>query len=185
MNRKVILVGNPNTGKTTLYNTLTKSQEKATNWHGVTVGVKSKKVIIAHNEFEIFDIPGIYSLEGFSNEEKIATSFLKQNKDFLIVNICDANNLQRNLKLTCELINLGFNVILAVNMYQEVKSLDYVALEKDLNIPIIKIDARNNNGVKLLKRKIVEYFEQSYDLMYQYHLYIYSLHLHVYEYQNI
>ena len=67
---KIILVGNPNVGKTTLFNTLTKSFEKASNWHGVTVGVKNKKCKIKNYEFEVCDLPGIYSLGGYSKEEK-------------------------------------------------------------------------------------------------------------------
>ena len=69
-------MGNPNVGKTTLFNTLTKSNDKATNWHGVTVGIKSKKIKINDSEFNVVDIPGLYSLDPFSNEEKIACDYL-------------------------------------------------------------------------------------------------------------
>ena len=87
--KNIVLVGNPNVGKTTLFNTLTKSNQKANNWHGVTVSVVSKEYKHNGETFSVSDIPGIYSLEGYSNEEKIASNYLKDKDDSLIVNICD------------------------------------------------------------------------------------------------
>ena len=77
MYKNIILVGNPNTGKTTLFNSLTKSFEKVSNWHGVTVCVKQKQVVLNNKRFNIVDLPGIYSLQGYSNEERIAVEFLR------------------------------------------------------------------------------------------------------------
>ncbi|MBO4570102.1 MAG: 50S ribosome-binding GTPase [Clostridia bacterium] len=120
---RVILVGNPNTGKTTLYNTLTGASEKASNWHGVTVEIKARK--IEQTDHVLYDLPGIYSLDCFSPEEKISVDFLLKNKDKLIVNICDANNLKRNLYLTLSLIENGFkNIALAINMAKEVDNIN-------------------------------------------------------------
>lgn len=157
MNR-VILMGNPNTGKTTLFNTLTKSHEKASNWHGVTVEVKTKKYKFENVEFEVCDLPGVYSLKGYSKEEKIANNFLKQNKGSLVINICDANNLERNIILTLDLLKNGYNVLLVINMCNENKQCDYIKLSKSLGIKIIEIDARKNKSVKAVKQEIFEYY---------------------------
>ncbi len=143
----IILVGNPNTGKTTLFNTLTKSNEKASNWHGVTVNVKNRRCKIGEYDFLVYDVPGMYSLNAYSNEEKIASEFLSKNKDALIVNICDANNIERNLKLTIELIEEGYNIVLAVNMVNENNNINYKLLERELGVVVIPIDARSLKSV--------------------------------------
>ena len=143
MHKNIILVGNPNTGKTTLFNSLTNSFERVSNWHGVTVGVKQKTTMIGDIKINVTDLPGIYSLQGYSNEEKIAIKYLNEHKDDLIINICDANNIKRNLLLTAELINQGFNVVVALNMFQENKKCKYDKLSQELGVEIIEIDARN------------------------------------------
>lgn len=158
--KNIILVGNPNVGKTTLFNTLTKSNDKASNWHGVTVGVKEKDFHFKTDDFKTYDLPGLYSLSGYSNEEKIACDFLKKNKDDLIVNICDANNLKRNMILTKELLDNSYNVILAVNMINEQKGMDLKKLGESLNVPVIGIDARKAKSVNELKNAIFDYFNQ-------------------------
>ena len=145
----LILVGNPNVGKTTLFNTLTKSHEKASNWHGVTVAEKLKKFKFGQEEYAAIDLPGMYSLNGFSNEEKIANNYLNKNRQDLVINICDANNLERNLKLTKELIVAGFKVLLAVNMSNEVK-LDAKNLASALGIGVVLIDARKKRSAEKL-----------------------------------
>lgn len=145
---KIILAGNPNTGKTTLFNTLTKSNEKASNWHGVTVGEKSKKFAIKNQEFEVVDLPGLYSIYNRKAEEKIACDYLEKNKGELILNICDVNNLKRNLLLTLELINNGYNIIIVLNMNNETKDYDIAKISKLLKVKIIGIDARNKKSVK-------------------------------------
>ena len=111
----VILVGNPNTGKTTLYNTLTGAHEHVGNWHGVTVEQKSRTYSYKGNEIKLVDLPGIYSLTPLSYEESEGTEYLLSHRNSLIVNICDASNLQRNLYLTLGLLEAGAQVILAIN----------------------------------------------------------------------
>lgn len=138
----IILVGNPNTGKTTLFNTLTGSNNHVGNWHGVTVDVACKKVVKNHTQYSIFDLPGIYSLKNFSPEEKVATEFLDAHMDDVVINIVDANNLARNLLLTVQLMQKGYRVLLAVNMANENKNLDCVKLSRLLGIQVIAIDAR-------------------------------------------
>lgn len=153
---KVTLVGNPNTGKTTLYNTMTGANEKASNWHGVTVGIKSKKYSYGEDEIVVTDLPGIYSIKGYSKEEKIAGEYLENHKDDLIINICDANNLKRNIMLTLELIEKGYRILIAVNMSNECKKYNYEKITNELGVDIIEIDARKIKSVKKLKDKISE-----------------------------
>ncbi len=153
----VTLVGNPNVGKTTLFNTMTKSNEKASNWHGVTVGTKTKAYQFRETKIRVTDIPGIYSLDAFSNEEKIAANYLNIHKDDLIINICDANNIKRNLSLTIELLNAGYKVVLIVNMNNEVCLCDYEKLETELGIKIFAIDARKNKDIAKINQYLNNY----------------------------
>lgn len=154
MSRKIILVGNPNTGKTTLFNTLTNSDEKVSNWHGVTVGEVSKKFTYKNEEYVVSDIPGMYSIEGFSNEEKIASKILEKNKNELIVNVCDANNLRRNFILTKQLIDNGYKIIIVVNMVNENSNYDLNKLSKETGVNVVGIDARNKKNVENLLKII-------------------------------
>lgn len=151
----IILVGNPNTGKTTLFNTLSKSNNHVGNWHGVTVEVAKKSFGYADKKFMLYDLPGIYSLQNYSKEEQVATSFLSEHKDDIIINIVDANNLARNLLLTMQLLEKGYNIILAVNMANENHSIDYKKLSKILNIKVVPIDARESSSVKLLMQFVI------------------------------
>ena len=156
--KKFLLVGNPNTGKTTLYNTITKSYEHVGNWHGVTVGAVEKEVIMYGEKCVFVDLPGLYSLDAYSMEEKISTNYLESNRDSVVINICDANNIERNLLLTIQLKQKGYNVIIAMNMARENKNIDYRKLEEELKIPVIEIDARNKNRVRNLIKKIKNHF---------------------------
>lgn len=158
MTNNIILVGNPNTGKTTLFNTMTKSNQKASNWHGVTVGTISKNYEYEGEKFCVTDVPGMYSLSGYSNEEKIASDYLTKHKDDIVINICDANNLKRNLILTSELIENGFHVIVVVNMFKEV-SYDYKKLAELLGVRLFAIDARKKSSVDELKSIVFDIFK--------------------------
>ncbi len=163
----IILIGNPNTGKTTLYNTLTKSNNHVGNWHGVTVDIKHKNFKSSNKVYSLYDLPGIYSLNGYSSEEKLAVSFLEDHKNDLIINIVDANNLSRNLLLTLQLLEQGYNVVLAVNMANEVKDINYDDLSKVLKIPVVPIDARKHKYVKILLEKLNYYQDQNTSLPYK------------------
>ena len=153
MFKNLTLVGNPNVGKTTIFNKLTKSFEHTGNWHGVTVDVKKKSCYLFNRQVEIADLPGIYSLTSFSFEEQVAIDYLLKNKDELaIINVCDANVLQRNLYLTLQLLEMGLTPCLYINFSGEVKKrgtiINYNLLEEKLGLPIF-CDEKNLNKLKL------------------------------------
>lgn len=154
----VNLVGNPNTGKTTLFNSLTSSHEHVGNWHGVTVEEKSKCYKFKNEEINIVDLPGIYSMTSLSYEEKVACDYILKHKDRLIVNICDASNLQRNLYLTLGLMELGCHIILAVNQIDKrpICKINFSELERLLNLRVVYINADNKKSVEKLNNAILE-----------------------------
>lgn len=156
--KKIILIGNPNTGKTTLFNTLTGASEHVGNWHGVTVDVKERTFLSVKNVV-LVDLPGLYSLDAFSPEEKISADFLKQNKNSLVINICDANNLSRNLYLTMQLLERGLNVCLAINMAKELKggAKIFEKIESVLGVKVFPIDARKKRSCKKLVNFCLDY----------------------------
>ena len=142
---KIGLVGNPNSGKTTLFNRLTGSNQYVGNWPGVTVE-KKEGVLKSHRlSSKIIDLPGIYSLSPYSPEEVLTRDFIANECPDLIINIIDSTNIERNLYLTTQLMELDCNIILAVNMIdileKKGKIIDYNILEKRLNIPVIPISA--------------------------------------------
>lgn len=151
--KDLILFGNPNTGKTTLFNTLTRSGERATNWHGVTVEAKSKKVELFGEKLTVFDLPGLYSICGVSEEERIAVDVLKQYSDdenSRIVLVCDCLNLYKNLFLAFELADAGVVFDICLNMVNEfggdLKSLVSV-LEKQFLCCVVCVDGRKRKSV--------------------------------------
>ena len=160
---RVSLIGNPNTGKTTLFNSLTLSNEHVGNWHGVTVEEKAKKIVWKGQEIEVVDLPGIYSLSRLSFEEKVATDYLLSHQNDVVVNICDYNNLERNLYLTLGLLELNLNVIIVVNQIEK-KKLRKINLQKlgaRLGVPVVAIDASNKESVKKLKDEILAFKDKS------------------------
>lgn len=160
--KKIILIGNPNTGKTTLFNTLTGASEHVGNWHGVTVDVKERTFLSVKNVV-LVDLPGLYSFDAFSPEEKISADFLKQNKNSLVINICDANNLSRNLYLTMQLLERGLNVCLAINMAKELKggAKIFEKIESVLGVKVFPIDARKKRSCKKLVNFCLDYAGKS------------------------
>lgn len=165
---RVSLIGNPNTGKTTLFNTLTNSNEHVGNWHGVTVEEKAKTIFFKNQQIEIVDLPGIYSLSRLSFEEKVATDYLLSHQNDLVINICDYNNLQRNLYLTLGLLELGLKVIVVVNQIEKkkVSQINLVKLEEKLGVKILSIDAANKESVQRLKEEIICYKQRQCFLPY-------------------
>ncbi len=156
---KINLVGNPNTGKTTLFNCLTGAHEHVGNWHGVTVEEKRKVYKYKDKEIALVDLPGIYSLTSLSYEEEVGVKYLLAHNDELVLNICDASNLQRNLYLTLGLLEMGAKVILAVNQIEkkQICKIDYSKLSELLGIPVVPINPNSKEGIDKLNDTIVNY----------------------------
>lgn len=159
---RVSLVGNPNTGKTTLYNCLTGADEHVGNWHGVTVEEKEKIYKYKNQNINLVDLPGIYSLTSLSLEEEVAIKYIYSHKDNIIVNICDASNLQRNLYLTLCLQEFGAKIILAINQIDKkaIYKIDVKKLQKMLNLPVVFINPSQNQGIDALNDAILNYKEE-------------------------
>ena len=154
---KVALAGNPNSGKTTLFNALTGNHGHVGNWPGVTVE-KKEGFIKHHKQTTLIDLPGIYSLSPYSLEEMIARDFLVNERPDIIVNVVDGSNLERNLFLTTQLLELNIPVIVALNMMDVVNARqDEIysdQLAKDLGCEVVEIIAKNEKGLKNLIKTI-------------------------------
>lgn len=160
MNYNIALVGNPNCGKTTLFNELTGSKQYVGNWSGVTVEKKIGRIKSSNLNINLVDLPGIYSLSPYSMEEIIARDFIIKEKPDLIINIIDGMNIERNLYLTVQLLELGVPVVLAINMMDDVEArgdkIDFNNMEKDLGLKIVPVVARKNKNLD----KLLEICEQ-------------------------
>lgn len=150
MDIKIALAGNPNCGKTTLFNALTGSNQFVGNWPGVTVEKKEGKLKGRKNVI-ITDLPGIYSLSPYTLEEVVARNYLINERPDVILNIVDGTNIERNLYLTTQLTELGIPVVMAVNMMDVVKKngdkIDTKRLEKELGVTVCEISALRGDGV--------------------------------------
>ena len=151
MKIKIALAGNPNCGKTTLFNALTGSNQFVGNWPGVTVEKKEGK-LKKHDDVVITDLPGIYSLSPYTLEEVVARNYLIQERPEAILNIIDGTNLERNLYLTTQLVELGIPVVVAVNMMDVVNKngdkIDTNALGKALGCKVVEISALKGTGIE-------------------------------------
>lgn len=161
---RVALAGNPNSGKTTLFNALTGSNQYVGNWPGVTVEKKEGR-LKGHENVIIQDLPGIYSLSPYSLEERIARGYLVEEKPDIILNIIDGTNLERNLYLSTQLSELNVPVIGAINMMDLVKKnkdeINIEALEKALDFPLVPISALEKTGMDACIRLIFEQADKS------------------------
>jgi ferrous iron transport protein B len=161
MNTPVIAIaGNPNSGKTTLFNALTGARQRVGNWPGVTVEKKTGNCIVEGQELELIDLPGIYSFSASSVDESIARDFLVSGNADLVVNIVDATSLERGLLLTMQLLEMGVPVVVAANMMDLVKErnlqLDIDGLTRELDCPVVPMTASKGKGLKALKSILLE-----------------------------
>lgn len=158
----VALVGNPNSGKTTLFNFISGLREKVGNYGGVTVSWKTAEVAFGDYIVRITDLPGTYSLTAYSDDEKVVHDFIIQEIPDIVVNVVDASNLERNLFLTTQLIDMDLKVIVALNMYDELESsgskFDYHLLSKMTGIPFVPTIAAKKSGIEDLMARIVTFY---------------------------
>lgn len=162
----VALVGNPNCGKTTLFNTASGAHEHVGNYSGVTVGAKYGSFEQDGYKFQIVDLPGTYSMSAYSPEEKYVREYLLENNPDVVINVLDASNLERNLYLTTQLIDMHLHTVVALNMYDELQQsgdqLDYKALGKLLGMPFIPVIAKKGFGVVQLFRSVIKLYESTH-----------------------
>jgi ferrous iron transport protein B len=159
---RVALVGNPNAGKTTIFNFASGSREHVGNYTGVTISDKTASFKLDNYTFQLTDLPGTYSLSAYSPEELFVRDFILEQKPDVVINIVDATNLERNLYLTSQLIDMNVRVVVALNMFDELlknkDSLDYAALGSLLGIPFVPTIGARGKGIHKLFRKVIEVY---------------------------
>lgn len=159
----VALIGNPNCGKTSLFNNITGRQEHVGNYSGVTVDTKEGHFKYKGYTFKIVDLPGTYSLASYSPEELTVRKYLRDETPDVIINVVAASNLERNMYLTTELIDTGRSMVIALNMYDELRStgskLDYEMLAKMIGVPIVPTVGKTGESVHRLFDTVIEVFE--------------------------
>lgn len=159
----IALVGNPNCGKTTLFNFISGSKEHVGNYSGVTIDAKKATFTQNGYNFNIYDLPGTYSLTAYSPEEIYVRNFIMNETPDIVINVIDSSNLERNLFLTTQLIDMDIKVIIALNMYDELlKSnvkFDYKSLAKIMGIPIIPTVSSKGKGIEELINKTIDVYE--------------------------
>ena len=159
MNKRIALVGNPNCGKTTLFNELTGSNQYVGNWPGVTVEKKEGK-LKKYENITITDLPGIYSLAPYTLEEVVARNYLLGEKPDAILNIIDGTNLERSLYLTTQLAELDIPMVIAINMMDIVRKsgdkINIKQLSEEIGCDVIEISALKGEGIKEVSAKAVE-----------------------------
>lgn len=170
----VALVGNPNSGKTTLFNFASNSHEKVGNYGGVTVDAKKAKFKQSGYTFNIIDLPGTYSITSYTPEEVYVRNHLFNELPDVVINVLDGSNLERNLYLTTQLIDMDIKVIAALNMYDELKlrgdEFDHQALGRMIGIPIIPTVCSKGKGVKELFDMAIEVYEDRNDTVRHIHV---------------
>lgn len=159
MSIKIGLAGNPNCGKTTMFNNLTGAKQYVGNWPGVTVEKKSGK-IKGYKDVELVDLPGVYSLSPYTLEEVVTRNFMIDERPDVVINIIDASNIERNLYLTTQILELGIPTVIALNMMDVIEKrgdiIDIEKLFKTLGCPVVKTSALKGNGTKEVAMKVIE-----------------------------
>ncbi|MEW6446806.1 MAG: FeoB small GTPase domain-containing protein [Bacillota bacterium] len=158
---RVVLVGSPNAGKSALFYRLTGTYVTVSNYPGTTVEVAQGRAVIGEQEFEIIDTPGLYSLLAITEEERVTRRLLFDEGADLILHVVDANNPERALHLTLQLVEAGLPVILVLNMLDEAERLglniDIERLSRELKIPVVGTIATTGQGIELLRKVITEH----------------------------
>ena len=159
----VALVGNPNSGKTSLFNAISGGHEHVGNYSGVTVGAKIGHRTYRGYSFEVTDLPGTYALSAYTPEERYVRHHLATKTPDVVINSVVASNLERNLYLTTELIDINPRMVVALNMFDELQDsgakLDYDSLGRMLGVPMVPVEARNNRGIEALLDTVIDVFE--------------------------
>jgi ferrous iron transport protein B len=162
----IALVGNPNSGKSTIFNALTGSNQRVGNWPGKTVAKKEGFFQAGDYEIKVVDLPGSYSLTPYSPEEVIARDFILNERPSLVITVVDAANLERNLYLTVQVIELNVSVILALNMGDIAEgrgiTIDSDRLSQELNVPVVRMVGRQGIGIAELKECILTHAEAAF-----------------------
>ncbi len=157
---KVALIGNPNVGKSVVFNNLTGLKQHTGNWPGKTVEVKQGYFRYNEHEFELIDLPGVYSLSALSEDEQVAREFLVDHRPDVVVDILNASQLERNLYLTLQLIELQVNLVIVLNMYDLVEargdSIDLDKLSDLLGSPIVITTATKKEGMDDVRQAILD-----------------------------
>ncbi|UXM85047.1 ferrous iron transport protein B [Methanococcus aeolicus] len=171
MKHEICLIGNPNTGKSTVFNALTGLNAHVGNWPGVTVEKKEGKVEHGNFTYNVVDLPGVYGLTANSLDEKVSREYILNENPDIVVNIVDASNLERNLYLTTQLLEMGANVVIALNKMDLAKEMGYEIdvekLEELLKVPVVPVVATKKEGMDNLKDTIIKSTnKQSIELMY-------------------
>lgn len=159
----IALAGNPNSGKTTVFNNLTGAHQHVGNWPGVTVEKKEGSYRYRDYKVKVVDLPGVYSLTAYSPDEVVARNFILEDRPDVVVDIVDASNLERNLYLTVQLIELEANLVVALNMMDVAESRNYKidvdSLTRELGAPVIPMIATRKESRNKLLQEIVNVFE--------------------------
>ncbi|MDD2438577.1 MAG: FeoB small GTPase domain-containing protein, partial [Massilibacteroides sp.] len=160
----VSLIGNPNCGKTSLFNYASGAHEKVGNYGGVTVDAKEAVFHQDGYTFRIVDLPGTYSLSCYSPEELYVRNHLSEEHHDVVINVVDASNLERNLYLTSQLIDMDVRTVIALNMYDELEKsgdkFDYEALARMTGIPIVPTVSRTGEGIEALFKRVIQVYEE-------------------------
>ena len=180
MSIKIALAGNPNCGKTTLFNALTGSNQYVGNWPGVTVEKKEGK-LKKHNDVIITDLPGIYSLSPYTLEEVVARNYLIDEKPDVVLNIIDGTNLERNLYLTTQLVELGIPVVVAINHFyadtdKEIEFIEKFCKQKGADFAVTKCFAEGGAGSIDLANKVIKACEKENNFRF-----LYDINMPIYE----
>lgn len=156
----IALAGNPNSGKTTLFNNLTGARQHVGNWPGVTVEKKDGSCSFKGHNIKVVDLPGVYSLTAYSPDEVVARNFIINEKPDVVVDIVDASNLERNLYLAVQIMEMEVPLILALNMMDQVEArrykIDVNVISREMGVPVIPMVANRNKGTDELLEEIVK-----------------------------